>query len=207
MRAPPEHDTMIIGMRRSSASSMPRTIFSPTTTPIEPPMKLYSIDAIDGIDAVDLADADDHRVLLPGGFLRRGEPRLVRLGVGELQRIVRRQVRRNLLPPLIVEQRLQPLGGAEAEVMRALAADVEVLDEILGVDDGVAFRTLHPQTFGNPAGLSGRRNRLARLLEPRHIGQITVVQLTVSSCQLAVRLPTATQLATQLATANYFRAT
>ena len=24
---------------------MPRTIFSPTTTPIEPPMKLYSIDA------------------------------------------------------------------------------------------------------------------------------------------------------------------
>ena len=25
---------------------MPRTIFSPTTTPIEPPMKLYSIDAI-----------------------------------------------------------------------------------------------------------------------------------------------------------------
>ncbi len=36
---------MIIAALRSSASSMPRTIFSPTTTPIEPPMKLYSIDA------------------------------------------------------------------------------------------------------------------------------------------------------------------
>ena len=43
--APPEHDTISIGARRSSASSMPRTIFSPTTTPIEPPMKPYSIDA------------------------------------------------------------------------------------------------------------------------------------------------------------------
>ena len=45
MRAPPEHDTMITGALRSSAISMPRTIFSPTTTPIEPPMKLYSIEA------------------------------------------------------------------------------------------------------------------------------------------------------------------
>ena len=45
IRAPPEHDTISTGIRRSSASSMPRTIFSPTTTPIEPPMKPYSIDA------------------------------------------------------------------------------------------------------------------------------------------------------------------
>ena len=107
---------------------MPRTIFSPTTTPIEPPMKLYSIDATTASTPLMLADADDHRVLLPGRFLRRGQARLVGLGVGELQRIVRGQVGRHLLPPLIVEQRLQPLGGAEAEVMRALAADVQVLD-------------------------------------------------------------------------------
>ena len=45
MRSPPEHDTISIGARRASAISMPRTIFSPTTTPIEPPMKLYSIEA------------------------------------------------------------------------------------------------------------------------------------------------------------------
>jgi len=45
MRAPPEHDTINIGALRSSAISMPRTIFSPTTTPIEPPMKLYSMAA------------------------------------------------------------------------------------------------------------------------------------------------------------------
>ena len=63
MRAPPEHETMITGRRAARcASSMPRTIFSPTTTPIEPPMKLYSIEAIDGLDAVDAADADDDGV-------------------------------------------------------------------------------------------------------------------------------------------------
>ena len=45
MRAPPEHDTMITGALRARAISMPRTIFSPTTTPMEPPMKLYSIAA------------------------------------------------------------------------------------------------------------------------------------------------------------------
>jgi hypothetical protein len=128
-------------------------------------MKLYSIDAI----IVDLADADDHRVLLAGRFLRRRQPRLVRLGVGKFQRIVGRQVRRNFLPPLVIEQRFQALGRAEPEVMGALGADVKVLDEIFGVDDGVAFRTLHPQAFGDPAGFRRRRNRLARLLEPRHI--------------------------------------
>ena len=136
------------------------------------------------LDAVDAADADDHRVLLAGGFLRGGEPRLVRLGVGELQRIVRGQVRRQLFPPLIVEERFQPFGGAEAEVVRALAADVQVLDEILGVDDGVAFRTLHPQAFGDPAGLRGRRNRLARLFEPRHIGSDYDSSLVTVNCQL-----------------------
>ena len=42
MRAPPEQQTMIIGQRRAMAISMPRVIFSPTTTPMLPPMKAYS---------------------------------------------------------------------------------------------------------------------------------------------------------------------
>ncbi len=45
MRAPPEADTMISGIRSSSARRPTRTIFSPTTEPIEPPMNLKSITA------------------------------------------------------------------------------------------------------------------------------------------------------------------
>ena len=45
LRAPPEQQTMTSGWRASIARSMPRVIFSPTTTPMLPPMKLYSIAA------------------------------------------------------------------------------------------------------------------------------------------------------------------
>ncbi len=40
-----------------------------------------------------------------------------------------------VLDPLAVEQHLQPLGRADAEVVRALRADVQVGREILVVDD------------------------------------------------------------------------
>ena len=46
MRAPPEQDTTITGCRRSIAISMARVIFSPTTTPMLPPMNEYSIAAM-----------------------------------------------------------------------------------------------------------------------------------------------------------------
>ena len=45
IRAPPEHETMMTGCRRSIARSMARVIFSPTTTPMLPPMNPYSIEA------------------------------------------------------------------------------------------------------------------------------------------------------------------
>ncbi len=45
IRAPPEQQTMTTGQRRSMARSMARVIFSPTTTPMLPPMKPYSIAA------------------------------------------------------------------------------------------------------------------------------------------------------------------
>ena len=69
---------MISGSRRASAVSMARTIFSPITTPMLPPMKAYSMAADDRLDAVDAADADDDRVvrgpvaLLAGGEALRG---------------------------------------------------------------------------------------------------------------------------------------
>jgi hypothetical protein len=46
MRAPPEHETMMIGSRSASARSIARVIFSPTTAPMLPPMKAYSMDAM-----------------------------------------------------------------------------------------------------------------------------------------------------------------
>ncbi len=45
IRAPPEHDTMTTGERRSMARSMARVTFSPTTTPMLPPMNVYSMAA------------------------------------------------------------------------------------------------------------------------------------------------------------------
>ena len=46
IRAPPEHETMMTGRPPSRvARSMPRVIFSPTTTPMLPPMNPYSMAA------------------------------------------------------------------------------------------------------------------------------------------------------------------
>jgi len=45
MRAPPEHDTMMSGVCCCSARSAARVIFSPTTEPLLPPMKPYSMTA------------------------------------------------------------------------------------------------------------------------------------------------------------------
>ena len=46
IRAPPEHDTITTGALRSIARSIARVIFSPTTTPMLPPMNEYSIEAM-----------------------------------------------------------------------------------------------------------------------------------------------------------------
>ena len=46
MRAPPEQETTTSGSFSAIAFSIARVTFSPTTTPIEPPMKPYSIAAI-----------------------------------------------------------------------------------------------------------------------------------------------------------------
>ena len=43
MRAPPEQQTITSGMRRCRARSTARVMISPTTTPMLPPMKLYSM--------------------------------------------------------------------------------------------------------------------------------------------------------------------
>ena len=54
MRAPPEVETRISGLRSESARSAARAIFSPTTEPMEPAMKKNSMaPMITGIPSID----------------------------------------------------------------------------------------------------------------------------------------------------------
>ena len=75
-----------------------------------------------------------------------------------------------LLVSAVVEERLQALGGADPEVVRALGTDVEAGLEVLVVDQLGAAGTLDPEALGDSAGFfgRGRRDWLPGLLEPGH---------------------------------------
>jgi hypothetical protein len=64
---------------------MARVIFSPTTTPMLPPMNVYSIAATEVSMPFDPARRADDRVLHAGGGDRGVEPLAVRLGVDEFE--------------------------------------------------------------------------------------------------------------------------
>ena len=121
-------------------------------------------------DAVDPSRPDDERVLEAGRGPRRRQPFLVRLGIGELERIGRDQTLVVLDPDAVIEERAQPLDGADAEVVGAFRTDVQVRREILVVDDLRTAGTLDPQALRHAAGLDRGRggDRRARLLEPGH---------------------------------------
>jgi hypothetical protein len=70
----------------------------------------------------------------------------------------------------LIKERLQALGGTDAEVVGALRADVETDLEVLVVDQLRASRSLVPEALRNPARFFGRGrcNSLPRFLEPRH---------------------------------------
>ena len=71
-------------------------------------------------------------------------------------------------PFTIIEERAQAIGGADAEVVRAFRADLQILIEILVVDDLRATRTLDPEALRNPTRLLRRLDGLLGLLEPGH---------------------------------------
>ena len=97
MRAPPEHEMMMTGWRRSSAISMARVIFSPTTTPMLPPMNVYSIAATTTSRPSSCPVATITASLRPVASMVVLQPIAIGLGVGELQRVVRGEVREVLL--------------------------------------------------------------------------------------------------------------
>ena len=133
-------------------------------------------------------DADDHRVLHAGRSRSLAfEPRLVRLGVGE------RRADRSRRGP----RRARSSSPSNSIRSRSVALrrkwcahfgqTFRLVGEILVVDDLRAAGTLHPQPFGHPARLflRRRRDRLARLLEPRHSGSLTELSAW-QSCNRAV---------------------
>ena len=147
MRAPPEVETMIRGLRSASARSAARVIFSPTTEPIEPAMKKNSIAPMTTGMPSSVPDAHDDRIRRADAVLGVAQPVAVLLAVAELQRVRRAQVRVELDVLLVVEEHPQPLGRRQPEVEAALRADLEVARELLVVEDLAAAVALDPEPF------------------------------------------------------------
>ncbi len=158
------------GWRVSMANSMPRVTFSPTTAPIEPPIKPNSMAQQTTGRPFKLPLGSDDRVVHSqffAGFFQSGS---VRLGVGELQRIGGSHSR-VVLGLTAIQQHFQALLGIHFEMELALGADQEICFQVFAEDYRAARLALHPQTFGAHSALLGRRGLLDGFfvaLEPGH---------------------------------------
>ena len=131
---------------------MLRVIFSPTTEPIEPPMKLYSIaesitgkpvdrsfDIHDGFQNADFFGSDA-RLSLYGLFALKFER------IGGVQRCV-------MLGPARIHQEINAFVGRDFVVIAALRANLEIAFKILLPKRFLAAAALDPQAFSNDAPL------------------------------------------------------
>ena len=92
MRAPPEQETTMIGFFWASERSTARVTFSPTTAPIDPPMKPNSIEQqMTGLPSRRSFGGEDG-VLHAEFFLCVPQARRVLPGVGKMQGIARGKV-------------------------------------------------------------------------------------------------------------------
>src|SRR5262249_29776046 len=111
----------------------------------------------------------NERVALARGLLGLGEPVLVAFAVAELQRIFRGNPGAELLGVARIEETLQPLAAADAHVMAALRAHIQVALELSTVEHRIAGGALDPQPLrdraGTPFGLDSRGHDL---FEPGH---------------------------------------
>jgi hypothetical protein len=89
------------------------------------------------------------RVALRGLFLRLGQPLGIAARVLELERVERQHFRADLEAAVGVEQRVEARARAEALVVPALRAHVEVLLEVGAVEHGIARRAFGPQALGH----------------------------------------------------------
>ena len=126
--------------------------------------------ARDDLDGFERAAHDDDRIALADGLLRRGESVAITLAVTEPQWVLGRDVGADLDRTVGIQELGQALACADAHVVCALRADLQVALDLRPVEHRIAGRALHPQAFGHgpgaPFGLDPRRDDL---LEPGHV--------------------------------------
>ena len=125
IRAPPDAETTMSGIRSARASSAARVTFSPTTAPIEPPMNPKSMTQIATGWPSMRADAADGGVAQAGRDLGGGDAVGIRLLVDEAERVDRLEPGVALLERARVEEQLQARRGREPEVVAAGRADAD----------------------------------------------------------------------------------
>ena len=122
-----------------------------------------------GASAVEQARGDDHRIFEPRRFAARRQPLTIGFRVLEAQGIGRGEPCVVFVPFLVVQQASQPLERRHPEMVRTLAADMEVVRQLLGIEHLAALRALDPDALGHAArAVGGRGDGLPDLLEPRH---------------------------------------
>ena len=131
IRAPPDAVTATSGTFRSTAESAARVSFSPTTLPIEPPMKREVHDRELARFALDRGAPDHHRVPEAGRDLGFGEPLGVRAQVEEGERVFGPQVDGLLLEGPGVDELRDPLACSHRKVVAALRADTKARLELV----------------------------------------------------------------------------
>src|SRR5262249_33660700 len=117
---------------------------------------------------VELSIGAENRIALAYPLFVNLEAVAIAFRVAEVERIARADVRGEFLVVVVVKQKLEPLPGADAEVIAALRAHVEVLGHFLAVDDLLALVALDPQPFGNGDLPLSRFLWLLLLAEPGH---------------------------------------
>jgi hypothetical protein len=121
--------------------------------------------------AVQRAGHHDQSILLLRALLSLQHTIAILLGVAELERILGLDALAQLFGRFRVQEVFEPLARADAHVIAALRADVQVALQLGPVQDRVASRALHPQAFRyrarTPLGLDPRRHDF---FEPGHGG-------------------------------------
>src|SRR6266513_3126140 len=119
--------------------------------------------------AVQRAREHHQRIALAGRLLRLGEAVAVALAVAELERILRGDGGADLGRRTGIEEALEALARADAHVVTALGADIEVALELGAIEHRIAGRALDPQSLRDraraPLGLDTGGHDL---VEPGH---------------------------------------
>src|ERR1700730_12038850 len=126
------------------------------------------------LETGELARHDDQRIALARLLLRLNDAVLVALGILEFQGVLGLHLDGDLPVRPRIQEFQQALARADAHVMTALRADVEVALDFGAVQDSIAGRALGPKPLGHRActalGLDARSDDA---FEPGHALEFT----------------------------------